>query len=107
MAYLSNLRTKCLLQLMSGTSIPGMTRQVSMDGLFIECHAMTAPKIGDTGMITLTLIQNNQPVSVKARCRISAVYPDGIELTAQFAYMNKSELELLKLALDKESEQID
>lgn len=107
MAYLSNVRIKCLLQLMTGTSIPGVTRQVSLDGLYMECHAMTPPKIGDSGMITLNLIQNNQPISVKASCRIQGVYPDGIEIGAQFAYMAKSDVELLKRALDNETDTVD
>jgi hypothetical protein len=107
MAYLSNVRIKCVLQLMSGLSTPGVTRQISMDGLFMECHSMDPPKIGESGMITLNLIQSNQAVSVKASCRISGVYPDGMEISAQFAYMTKPEVQLLKKALEQETDEID
>lgn len=107
MAIRHPIKIKCLLQLFSGQTIPGVTRNIGLDGVFLECHNMNPPKTGESAMITLTLIKGNQPFSLKTSCRIISVQPDGLEIAAQFSYMAKNDVTCLKAVLAKKSVEID
>ena len=98
MAIKHQIKIKCLLQLFSGQTIPGVTRNIGMDGAFMECHIMNPPQTGESAMITLNLIRS---------CRIISVQPDGLEIAAQFSYMAKNDVECLKIALATKSVEID
>ncbi len=107
MAIKHHIKIKCLLQLFTGQTIPGVTRNIGMDGVFLECHNSDPPKNGDAAMLTLTLLKANQPFTLKTSCRIISVQPDGMEIAAQFVYMAKNEVDVLKAVLAKKSVEID
>ena len=95
------IRTKCSIQLMSGHILNGTTRTVSIDGAFIECQPLsslnkTPPKTGDSALLTVYIKSDNEQATIKSRCRLNTVYPDGVDVGAQFAYMGKAELELFE-----------
>ena len=107
MAIKQQIKIKCLLQLFSGQTIPGVTRNLGMDGAFMECHFMNPPQTGESAMITLNLIRSKQTLSLRTSCRIISVQPDGLEIAAQFSYMAKNDVECLKIALANKSVEID
>ena len=97
----TRVRIKCAFQTISGSLFSGTTRTLSIDSVFIECIPLSGPvisrpKINDMGMIKLFLMIDNNPASLNCRCRIINVYPDGLELDAQFAYLSKTELAQLE-----------
>ena len=90
-------RFKFAFQTLSGNTFSGTTRSLSLNSAFIECQPLTGPvvtrpKVNDMGMIKLFLTIDNNMVSVNSRCRITSIQPDGLDVDAQFAYMNKTDL---------------
>ncbi len=91
------IRIKCAFQSMSGNMYSGTTRSLSLNSAFIECQPLagavkTRPKISDMGTIKLFVIVDGNQVSINSRCRIVNIFPDGLGVEAQFAYIGKKEL---------------
>jgi hypothetical protein len=91
------IRIKCAFQSMSGNMYNGTTRSLSLSSAFIECQPLagalkTRPKISDMGNIKLFVTIDGNQVSINSRCRIVNVFPDGLDVEAQFAYIGKNEL---------------
>lgn len=98
------VRIKCAFQGISGNTFNGTTRNLGINGAFIECQPLTGPvnlrpKINDMGMIKIYILVDGQNTSLSSRCRIVNVFPDGIDIEAQFAYIAKAELQLFQSIL--------
>lgn len=91
------IRIKCAFQSMSGNMFSGTTRSLGLNNAFIECQPLTGaphthPKISDMGTIKLFVTIDDNQVSINSRCRVVNVFPDGLDVEAQFAYISKNEL---------------
>ena len=106
------IRMPCVVQLPSGITINGYTRDLSLDGVMVETpHAAgtgaRTPSSGEMGILTLKFRKSGVPSSLMAQCRVVHISGNGLGLAVQFSELNKQEQEIVGAIISRGRPEID
>lgn len=93
------IRMSCSFTKSSGMSYAGNTKDVSLEGVLMECMAFTgggcpvAP--GDTGILTLRFKCDEKEDSIKVRCQVLHVSANGVGLRTRLNDLIKKDQDKL------------
>ncbi|OOZ37886.1 hypothetical protein [Solemya velesiana gill symbiont] len=106
------IRVACSLDLISGLSLQGYTKEISLDGVFMESQGFSLmgrrpPQQGDSGAFTLYFKKRGQLCHIKMHCTLTNVVSNGLGLSINYSGLTRQDHELLMDILRRESDRLD
>ncbi|MES9875049.1 MAG: hypothetical protein ABW162_04965 [Candidatus Sedimenticola sp. PURPLELP] len=106
------IRIACAVDLVSGLSLHGYTKELSLDGVFMESQGFSLmgrnpPQPGDSGVFTLFYKLRGKHCNIKMHCTLSNVISSGLGLNINYSGLTRQEHQLLMAILERGSDRLD